>query len=372
MRSWMVLSAVLTLAFAGPAPGCAQEQQEQQEQQMSIEDYAPRSTLRVAENPRDRARFPFLDVHAHFFRTLSPAEVDALVRQMDSLNMAVAVNLSGGTGERLRAMIDALKGRYPDRFVVFANVDFEGIGEPGWTERAVAQLERDVRAGAQGLKIFKSLGLRIRDTAGRRVPVNDPRLDPLWAKAGELGIPVLIHTGDPAPFWDPHDRFNERWLELKQRPDRKRGPDDPLPWEDLMAEQWDVFRKHPGTIFINAHLGWLGHDLAQLGRLMDELPNMYAELGAVLAELGRQPRTARAFFIEYQDRLLMGKDSWAPDEYRVYFRTLETADEYFDYYRPRHAHWKLYGLDLPDEVLRKVYYENALRIIPGVNPAVFR
>lgn len=363
MKCWMSPAVAAALGVLVAFPGRAQE--------MSIEEYAPRSTLVVPEHPTTGARFPFVDVHSHHWRALPPEGLDSLVRQMDSLNMAVAVNLSGGTGEGLRAMIASLRGRHRDRFAVFANIDFGGIGEPGWTARAVAQLEQDVRAGAQGLKIFKSLGLRVQDTRGERVPVNDPRLDPIWAKAGELGIPVLIHTGDPAPFWEPHDRFNERWLELKQRPERKRGPNDPLPWEDLMAEQWDVFRKHPGTTFINAHLGWLGHDLARLGRLMDELPNMHAELGAVLAEIGRQPRTARAFFIRYQDRLLMGKDSWAPEEYRVYFRTLETADEYFDYYRARHAHWKLYGLDLPDEVLRKVYYANALRVVPGLNPEVF-
>ena len=180
---------------------------------------------------------------------------------------------------------------------------------------------------------------------------------------------MLIHTADPAQFWLPHDQFNERWFELKERPNRKRQPEPT--WEQLIEEQWNVFRKHPGTTFINAHLGWLGNDLERLGALMDELPNMYTELGAVVAELGRQPHTARAWLTKYQDRVLMGKDSWNPPEYHKYFRVLETADEFFPYYRKRHAWWTMYGLELPDEVLRKVYYKNALRIIPGLETSLF-
>jgi len=341
-------------------------------QEMGFEEYRPRSTLVVPEHPTPAARYPFVDVHSHHWRVPDRAYVEELIDAMDRMNMGVLVNLSGGSGERLRRMVEALEGRHPDRFVVFANVDFDGIGQPGWGERAAEQLRADVENGARGLKIFKSLGLSVTDDDGRRVPVDDPRIDPVWAAAGELGIPVLIHSGDPKPFWEPHDRFNERWLELKQRPRRKRGPDDPAPWEQIMSEQHHVFEKHPGTTFINAHLGWMGNDLARLGALMDEYPNMYTAIGAVLAELGRQPRFARRWLIEHQDRVLFGKDAWAPDEYPVYFRTLETADEYFDYYRRRHAHWKLYGLDLPDRVLRKLYYENALRIIPGLDPSVFR
>ncbi len=353
-----------------PTLGLAQERTEV----MDIEDYEPRSTLVVPQHPVPAARFPFIDVHAHQWNAdrMSDAELDALVADMDALHMAVMVNLSGGTGEKLKAIVDRMRGRYPNRFVVFANIDFDGIGTPGWTERAVARLEADVRNGAQGLKIFKNLGLFLQDAGGKRVSTDDPRLDPIWHRCGELGIPVLIHTADPAPFWLPKDRYNERWLELRQRPRRYYAErTDIPPWETLIAEQHHVFRKHPGTTFINAHLGWMGNDLERLGRLMDELPNMYTELGAVVAELGRQPRTARAWLLRYGDRVMMGKDAWAPDEYPVYFRTFETADEYFDYYRKRHAHWKMYGLDLPDEVLQKIYYKNALRIIPGIDRSLF-
>ena len=338
---------------------------------VTVEEYEPRSTLVVPEHPVTRARYPFIDVHGHQDSRMDAGKLAALVSDMDRLNMAVMVNLSGGSGARLAEGVANMKGRYPKRFVLFANVDFDRIDEPGFGESAARQLEADVKNGAQGLKIFKNLGMSLTDASGKRVPTDDPRLDPIWAKAGELGIPVLIHTGEPVAFWSPVDRFNERWLELTQFPNRRRTDARFASFEQTMGEQHAMFRKHPRTTFINAHLGWLGHDLARLGRLLDELPNVHTELGAVLHELGRQPRTARAFLIKYQDRVMMGKDAWNAEEYHTYFRAFETADEYFDYYRKRHAHWKIYGLDLPDEVLRKVYYGNALRVIPGIDRGVF-
>jgi predicted TIM-barrel fold metal-dependent hydrolase len=219
--------------------------------------------------------------------------------------------------------------------------------------------------------VYKSLGLTDRDHQGKRIAVDDPRLDAIWQRCGELGLPVLIHSGEPSPFWLPKDRHNERWLELKQEPDRYRPADRFPPFETILAEQHHVFRKHPKTRFIDAHLGWLGNDLARLGQLLDELPNVYTELGAVLAELGRQPRFARDWLIRYQDRVLFGKDTYNQSEYYAYFRVLETADEYFDYYRKRHAHWKLYGLELPDPVLRKIYYRNALTLFPTIDRSLF-
>jgi len=349
--------------------------------------YDPPSTLRVAEHPTLRARYPFVDVHNHQ-PGMPTQDLAAVVADMDRLNMAVMVNLSGrgfrrieepGGGSRygfedgayLARAVEHARQQAPGRFVVFTNLDVHGIDQEGWSDAAVAQLAADVAAGAAGLKIYKSLGMTSVDSAGRRIAINDPRLDPVWAKCGELGIPVLIHSADPAPFWQPRDDQNERLLELMERPGRYRPPGEYPPFEAILAEQHDVFRQHPGTVFIDAHLGWMGNDLARLGALLDELPNVHTEIGAVLAELGRQPRTARAFLIRYQDRVLFGKDSWNPDEYKVYFRVLETADEYFDYYRRRHAFWKMYGLDLPDEVLKKIYYKNALRIVPGLDATAF-
>ena len=338
---------------------------------MSFDEYDPKSTLVVAQHPVARAKYPFIDVHNHQDRATSAEKAAELIAAMDKMNMAVMVNLSGGQGEEFKTGLANLKGRYPDRFLVFANVDFKKYDEPDFAVNAARQLEIDVRNGAQGLKIYKNLGMFLKDKNGKRVRTDDPRLDPIFQKAGELKIPVLIHTGEPSPFWLPVDKHNERWLELQQFPNRRRNTSEFASFEETMGEQHNLFRRHPKTIFINAHLGWLGNDLARLGKLMDELPNMYTEIGAVLAELGRQPRTAREFLIKYQDRVLFGKDIWAPEEYPVYFRVLETADEYFDYYRKRHAFWKMYGLDLPDEVLKKIYYKNALRIIPGIDRSKF-
>jgi predicted TIM-barrel fold metal-dependent hydrolase len=195
---------------------------------MSIEDYAPRSTLKVPAHVVTRARYPFIDVHSHQEDVTTPAGVDRLVRDMDALNMRTMVNLSGGTGEQLAAGVRLLKGRYRPRFVVFANLDFRGIDDPQWGARAAAQLERDVRqGGAQGLKIFKNLGLDLKDGSGKRVPADDARLDPVWDKCAELGIPVLIHTGEPKSLFEPMDKYNERWLELKLRPRRARPPATP-------------------------------------------------------------------------------------------------------------------------------------------------
>lgn len=339
-------------------------------QRMDFEEYEPVSTLVVPEHPVSKSKYPFIDVHNHQWN-MGNMDLNSLIRPMDQMNMAVMVNLSGRNADHLNQMIKNIHSHYPNRFLVFANIDFNCIGRPGWAELAVHQLVEDVHHGASGLKIFKNLGLSVRDISGKRVPVDDPRLDPIWSKCGELGIPVLIHSADPAPFWLPWDRFNERWLELKQKPGRKRSDTDPAPWQQIIDEQHHVFLKHPETKFINAHLGWYGNNLAKLGELLDQMPNMYTEIGAVLAELGRQPRTARTFLIKYQDRVMFGKDAWNPDEYPVYFRVLETADEYFDYYRKRHAFWKMYGLDLPDEVLKKIYFKNALKIIPGIDTSLF-
>ncbi|HOK47542.1 MAG TPA: amidohydrolase family protein, partial [Bryobacteraceae bacterium] len=206
-------------------------------QTMSIEEYEPKSTLVVPEHHVTRAKYPFIDIHSHQNGLMPPERLDQLVRDMDALNLRILVNVSGGTGERLKNAVANMKGRYPDRFVLFCTPDYSGIDDPGWGERAAAQLEKDVRNGAQGLKIFKNLGLTLKGSDGERIPVDDPRFDPLWAMAGKLRIPVLIHTGEPAPFFQPHDRFNERWLELKEIPSRARPPDRYPSWETIMGEQ---------------------------------------------------------------------------------------------------------------------------------------
>jgi len=337
---------------------------------MDVEEYDPISTLVVPEHHLTRAKYPFIDVHNHQW-IMPIQDLEDLVIEMDSLNMGMMVNLSGFRGKILEWSLDNVAENYPERFMVFLNLNFENLDDPGWPEEPLEMLENGVKQGVKGLKVYKELGQNDLDNDGNRIPVNDPRLDPIWAKCGELGIPILIHSGEPAPFWMPKDKKNERWLELKQYPSRYRNPEKLPSFDSIMSEQHAVFAKHPNTKFINAHLGWYGNDLTKLSELMDQFPNMYTEIGAVLAEIGRQPKAARAFFVAYQDRILFGKDTYKMEEYYTYFRVLETDDEYFDYYRKRHANWKMYGMNLPDSVLRKVYYENALNIIPGIDRSLF-
>lgn len=342
-------------------------------QSMEFEDYDPPSTLVVPEHHVTRAKFPFIDVHNHQFG-MPNQDLNKLAAEMDKLNMQVMVNLSGrgrGSSEHLEKSLDNVKQTNPKRFIVFTNMDFSAINDPEWQSRMLKQLEDDVKRGANGLKIYKSLGMNTMDSNGNRVRIDDPRIDPIWEKCGTLGIPVLIHAADPKSFWDPFDENNERWLELKTHQGRKRDDTNPAPWETIIKEQHNIFKKHPNTKFINAHMGWYANDLKKLGELMEAYPNMYTEIGAVIAELGRQPRAARAFMIKYQDRVMFGKDSWVPDEYETYFRVLETADEYFPYHKRYHAFWRMYGMELPDDVLKKIYYKNALKVIPNIDASQF-
>lgn len=356
------LSIILSFLFAGTFI---------QAQEMGFEEYNPPSTLVVPENPKTSAKFPFIDVHSHHWR-MATMDLDKLVKEMDELNMGVIVNLSGRGGKALKDITDHIKkSGHEDRVVVFTNINIQSIDDPDFTTATVQQLEYDVANGARGLKIYKSQGMTNKDKAGNRIKINDPRLDDVWAKCGELGIPVLIHAADPKSFWEPHDSNNERWLELKLRSRRKRGPDNPAPWETIIGEQHDIFRKHSNTTFINAHFGWFANNLDTLEQLLEEMPNMYVECGAIIAELGRQPRHAKKFLTKYQDRILFGKDAYNPEEYHTYFRVLETTDEYFPYYKKYHAYWKMYGLDLDDEVLKKMYYKNALKIIPNLDESIF-
>ncbi len=348
---------------------------------VTFEEYEPKSTLVVPGKAITRAKFPFIDIHNHQWEMNGKEDLNKLITEMDKMNMGIMVNLSGRGFNQDEArstaglvkQIETVKTYYPSRFSIFTNIDFSNINEAGWTAKAVKTLEEDVKLrGAKGLKIYKSLGFNVKDN-GKVVPVDDPRIDPIWKKAGELGIPVLIHTADPSSFWDPINAQNERWLELKTHPGRKRDASGgkEFTWEELLVQQHNVFRKNPKTIFINAHMGWYPNNLAKLDSLMDAFPNMYAEIGAVIAELGRQPRTAKKFFEKRQDRILFGKDSWVPDEYQTYFRVLESEDEYFPYHKKYHAYWKMYGLGLSDEVLKKVYYKNALKIVPGLDKGQF-
>jgi uncharacterized protein len=335
----------------------------------SILDYRPRSTLVVPEHKVPRPKFPVVDFHGHVSGQLTSAQsLEALGDLLDSLGVRVMIAADNLSGDRLQQVMSLVRAspRMRDRVRAFTGINFSNVG-PGWAERTVAQLEADVAAGAVGIgEIGKALGLTTRKADGSRLRIDDPDLDPIWQAAARLNLPVFLHTADPPEFFQELDYQNERWLELALFPER-RYPQDRFPsFEQLMTERDNLLRRHPRTTFVIAHLGWHGSDLARLGRMFDQMPNVHAELGAVLYEFGRQPRVAREFFIRYQDRLLFGKDSFQPEEYPYFWRTFETEDDYFDYYRPYHAFWKLYGLGLPDEVLRKAYHGNAVRITPGL------
>lgn len=362
----MRLSSARALLILCSTPLAAQQPERRPEfPPPTILEYRPRSTLVVPEHEVPRPRYPVVDFHGHPPRFTTVEAVRSLLAQMDAIGIRVMVSASNSTGDVLRQQVEAARAAgATDRFAVLAGLDLRNVG-PGSGARIASQLEADVRAGAAGVgEIGKGFGLSTRKADGTRLRLDDPELDVVWETAARLRVPVFIHVGDPAEFFEPLDFTNERWLEMalfanRRFNDRARYP----AFDSLMAERDRLFARHPDTRWVIAHLGWHASDLARLGRLFDRHPNLYSEVGAVLYDLGRQPRFAREFFIKYQDRLLFGKDSFAPDEYPYYWRVFETADEYFDYYRDYHAFWKLYGMDLPDDVLRKLYYANALRIL---------
>lgn len=334
-----------------------------------ITDYHPRSMLVTEETPTPRAKFPVVDVHGHARGYAGgAATLDEMVGHLDDLNVQVYIAADNVTGDRLRQALDAVEASpHPERFRVMAGIDFDGVGTPGWAEQAARQLDEDLSAGAVGVgEISKSFGMTLRKADGSRLRIDDPELDPIWETIAQHDVPAFIHTAEPPAFFEPLDLENERWLELALFPNRRNYGPDNVSFEQLMTERDNLFRRHPETTFIAAHLGWHGNDLGRAAELLDEFPNVYYEVGAVLYEFGRQPRAAREFFIEYQDRILFGKDSFQPSEYPYFWRVFETTDEYFDYYRDYHAFWKMYGMNLPDDVLRKLYYENALRLMDGL------
>jgi len=345
---------------------------------MSFEDYDPPSSLVVEGEEIKRAKYPFVDVHSHQWG-MPTMDLNKLASEMDEINMGFLINLSGsGFGPQAAKdlyfdeSIENINENQPKRIGLFLNVDFSSVDDEDYAEKQVAIIRDAVSKGAIGLKVYKSLGLKDKDSKGERVRVDDERIGPVWEVCGELGIPVLIHSADPFQFWLPKDNQNERWFELKEKPGRFYGENDFIPpFEDIIKEQHTIFERHKNTIFINAHLGWMGNDLKKLGEHLDKYPNVMTEFGAVIAELGRQPRTARQFFIDYQDRIMFGKDSYNKEEFYTYFRVLESDDEYFDYFRKRHAFWKMYGLNLPDDVLKKVYFQNALRVFPTIPKELF-
>jgi len=339
----------------------------EQKKTLLLKDFQPVSMLHAPVHNVDRAKYYVIDVHNHVNDALGIDEhmpPGRVIEIMNNTNVKTVVILTGMWGDKLQKVIDEMVKPYPGRFMVFAQIDWSKIDDPNFGEEMVAQLDDAVARGARGLKQLKDLGLRVRDKSGKLITVDDPRLDPIWEECGPLGIPVSIHVTDPEAFFHPVDNANERYEELIEHPDWSfYGPQFPSK-ESILAARDRMFAKHPHTTFVALHMANWPENLDYVSNLLDTLPNVMVEFGAREAELGRQPRRAREFFVKYQDRIMFGTDNGMDEAmYRNHFRWLETADEYFDYWGyPGQGRWKIYGMELPDGVLEKIYHKNAERL----------
>jgi len=341
---------------------------------LRLVDYDPMPQIVTKETYISRSRYSAIDVHNHLRKIVdeSPSFIKNYVKKMDECNLQAIVDLDGGWGENLDKHLQVLKRPYPDRFYIYARVDWSRYDEPDFSEKAVEELERGVEKGVQGLKISKQLGLGVKDVQGNYVPVDTPKMDPVWEKCGELGIPVEIHTSDPKAFFTAFDQRNERYEELVDNQDWMFNKPEFYGKDELLRQRNNVVERHPDTIIIGAHFGNFPEDLGRVGEWLDKYPNFYIDVDARLSELGRQPYTARRFIIKYQDRIMFGTDGNAmgqpiEDMYRTHWRFLESDDEYFDITKSHkfQARWRVFGLYLPDGVPKKVYQTNALKLIPG-------
>lgn len=341
---------------------------------MLLENYKPKPKLVTRQTTITRAKFDVIDAHNHlgadFGGGWDKKPVSQLIDHLDEAGVSLYVDLDGGWGEHiLNQHLDLFKQAAPERFQVFGGVDWSQWPEMGsqFPEWAAARLKVQKERGAQGLKIWKPFGLHVCDENGQLARVNDRRLDIIWQTAGELGLPVLVHVADPVAFFDPLDETNERWEELGAHPDWA-FPSPPFPsFLSIVNDFADMITRNTGTTFIGAHVGCYAENLAWVASVLDKCPNFYIDISARIAELGRQPYTARRFFTRYADRILFGTDM-GPDvaTYRIYYRFLETDDEHFAYSAgeiPDQGRWAIYGLGLEDEVLEKVYAKNARKVL---------
>jgi len=377
-----IANAALLLAFLPGAATFAQQSgigykpapDAESKKTILLKDFHPKPALHATAHEILRAKFPVIDVHTHtndaagIGDRVDPKE---MVARMDQLNIKTIVILTGMWGDKLQSIIDRMVKPYPGRFLVFQQIDWSKINEPNFSELMVRQLDDSVRRGARGLKILKELGLGVRDSTGKLIAIDDPRLDPVWEECGRLGIPVFIHAGDPEAFFHPIDAHNERYEELIEHPDWSfYSPKYPsLP--ELLAQRDRMFAKHPHTTFVALHFGSWPENLDFVGQTLQTFPNVMIETGAREGELGRQPRRTRELFMKYSDRIMLGTDEGASEEmYRNYFRWFETEDEYFPYAQyPQQGRWMIYGLGLPDDVLEKVYHENAEKLFAQFDAA---
>jgi predicted TIM-barrel fold metal-dependent hydrolase len=334
-----------------------------------LKDWDPKPMVHLRVHEVQRAKYYVIDMHNHVNDPggIHGDEVPSaeVVKAMDQANVKKIVILTGMWGDKLQSVLDKMVRPYPDRFVVFAQMDWSKIDDANFGAEMVAQLDDAVKRGARGLKVLKDWGLGVKDKSGNLVAIDDQRMDPVWEECGRLGIPVAIHSTDPEAFFTPTDANNERYEELKRNPSWSfYGPG--IPDKMTLLEQRNrVFAKHPKTMFIALHVANWPENLDVVSEWLRKYPNMYVEFGARQAELGRQPRRAGKFFAEFQDRILFGTDAEPiPEMYANYFRWLETEDEYFPYWGyPGQGRWDIYGMGLPDEILKKVYHGNAEKIL---------
>jgi predicted TIM-barrel fold metal-dependent hydrolase len=330
---------------------------------LKLSDFRPVSMLKAAEHEIRRPKFPVIDYHNH----LDAQEPGDVLKVMDECGLERVINITMRTGEAAFETIRKFHSAAPDRFATYGWMDWSDVASSGFFQRCVERLERLVEHGICGMKIWKDLGTKVKDADGSLLRVDDERLDPMYEKAAELKVPVMYHIADPDAFFLPIDAANERYEELAAHPE----------WsyygsfygkEELLAQRDRVIARHPKTTFVGAHVAEHPEDLAYVSGLLDRNPNLYVDIGARCAELGRQPYTAREFFIKYADRILFGTDLIPEAQmYRLHYRFLETRDEYFEYpsHASRQGRWNIHGLYLPDEVLRKVYRENAVKLLEG-------
>ena len=387
-RSWLSAAGTTLVGSAlGAAPSSGDVRPVQQPATrtppLPLVEFEPKSMLHVKETPVARARFPVVDFHSHVSprpgskrRSVPPAE---LVAVMDKVNLRTMVNLTGGSGADLAATINGFDRAFPRRFVTMTEPTWTRASERGYAAWQADEIARAKEAGAVGLKVLKTLGLYLRDggPGGTLVKIDDPRFDPMWDACGRLGLPVAIHVGDPEAFFLPIDRFNERYEELNAHPDWSFYGRDFPSFREILDARDRVFARHPRTTFVALHVGHWAENLQAVGDMLDKYPNVHVEIGARIGELGRQPRTSARFFDAYQDRILFGTDAiplgtetpqqvFGEELYRIYYRFLETEDEYFDYAParvPPQGRWRIYGVGLPAPVLRKVYHANAERVL---------
>lgn len=383
-RRWATTLGMAAIAAPGGRGAEQAATRERKGQPLDIADYQPKSMLEVPGHKVERARFPVIDVHTHVSFAMKPgdklrfnATPEELLPVMDRKNLRTMINLTGGCGDAVKEAVGKLDRSHPGRFLTFTEPWYSRANEPGYAKFQAEAIEKAKSDGARGLKVLKTLGLYLRDKEGKLVAIDDPRFDPMWEACAALDLPVAIHISDPVAFFTPIDRFNERFEELNNHPDWSfYGKDFPSNAE-LIAARDRVIARHPRTQFIVLHVGNFAENLANVSAALDRFPNMHVEIGARIGELGRQPRTAAKFFERYQDRILFGTDAVpkgneTPQQvfgdalYEIYYRFLETEDEYFDYAPalvPPQGRWRIYGLGLPENILRKVYNENASRIL---------